>query len=112
MSPMKKPGSFAFAAGRAASDTAMCERAAFANTIPSPISPASATIFLRSVASTIGGSSPTRGAARSPATNARVSASGGPAFTPMRSSAGPWETPMPNAKRPPDSSCTSAAVCA
>ena len=38
----------------------MCERAALANTMPSPISPASAIILLRSVASTIGGSSPTR----------------------------------------------------
>ena len=62
MSPMKNAGSFRFASGRWRSDSVMCERAALAHTAPSAISPASATIRLRSVASVIGGSAPTCGA--------------------------------------------------
>ena len=112
MSPTKNRGSSARPERSAESESFTCERAAFANTIPSPTSAASAIMRLRRVASTIVGSSPMRWAPRSPPTNARMSPSGGPAFTPMRSSAGPCETPMPKAKRPPECSWMNAAVCA
>ena len=73
MLPMKNAGSLRFAAGSAASDAAMCERAALANTTPCEISPASATIFWRSAAMMIGGNSPTPSTARSLSTKrARV----------------------------------------
>ena len=62
MSPTKNAGSERLSAGRWRSDSAMCERAALAHTAPFAISPASATIFVRSVASVIGGSAPTCGA--------------------------------------------------
>ncbi len=113
MLPTKKSGLVRAAAGRASSDRGMCERAALAHTAPWAISADSAVIFFRSVARVSGGSSPDCFApARSSPTNRRISSSGLPAFTPRRSCVGPWLTPMPKRKRPPDSSCTRAAVWA
>jgi hypothetical protein len=43
---------------------------------------------------------------------ARVSASGLPGVTPSRTYDGPWAMPMPRRKRPPDTSCIIAALCA
>ena len=91
----------------------MCERAALAHTAPWAISPARATIFALSVASTMGGSAPACAApARSALTKRRMSSSGVPAFTLSRSSVGPWLTPIPKRNRPPESSWRRAAVWA
>ena len=59
-------------------------RQTLANTTPSASSPASATIFLRSAATMIGGSGPKLVSARNFSMKARVSASGLPGVTPMR----------------------------
>ena len=72
------------AAGSAASDWPMCDSDALANTTPSASSPDSATIFLRSAATMIGGSGPNAVSARNFSMKARVSASGLPGVTPMR----------------------------
>ena len=56
----------------------MCDREALANTTPSLISPASATIFLRSAAMMMGGSVPNPSCARNRSTKFRVSPSGLP----------------------------------
>ena len=82
MQPTKKSSEPRFSAGSCASDSSLCDRAPFAQTMPSAISPASATMRLRRVASTIGGSSPARGAPRSSSTKRRMSASGLPTRTP------------------------------
>lgn len=66
----------------------------------------------RSVAKTSGGSSPTRGTARSSSTKLRMSVSGLPPSTPKRASIGAWLTPMPKRKRPPEVSWMKLAVAA
>ena len=111
MLPMKKSPP-RVAADSTASDSAMCERAALANTMPSPISSANAIIFLRSVARVSGGNWPARGTAFSSATNRFMSAKGLPAVRPSRSSAGAWLTPMPKRNRPFDASWMKLAVLA
>ena len=58
MLPIRKFGSLRLGDGTAASDCGMCERLAFAKMTPSAISAASATIFLRRAARTIGGNAP------------------------------------------------------
>ncbi len=113
MLPMKKVGSCRLEAGRWPSDVGMCERAALAHTAPWAISPASATIFCRSVARTRGGSGPACFApVWSSPTKRRMSSSGLPAVTLSLARVSPWLTPIPKRKRPPESSWTSAAVWA
>jgi hypothetical protein len=81
----------------------MCERAAFAHTAPWAISPARATIFWRRVASTRGGSGPAcLAAVCSSPTKRRMSSRGLPAVSLSRARVGPWLTPMPKRKRPPE----------
>src|SRR4026207_150544 len=88
MLPTKKSGVVRAASGRASSDFGMYERAALAHTAPSAISPESAVIFFLSVASVIGGSSPTCFAPVSRScTKRRMSSSGFPGLTPSSSAA-------------------------
>ena len=113
MLPMKNAGSARRAAGRWRSDSGMCERAPLAHTAPWAISPASSTMRWRRVARTIGGSAPWFFAPASRSlTKRRMSSSGLPAWTRSRAWVGPWLTPMPKRKRPPDTSWMKAAVCA
>ena len=90
----------------------MCDSEALANTTPWLSSPASATIFLRSAAMMIGGSVPSPSCARNRSMKLRVSPSGLPGVTPMRTWEGPCATPMPMRNRPPEISCMNAALCA
>ena len=90
----------------------MCDSAPLAKTSPSPSSPASAIIFFLRPATTTGGLSPVRGAARYFSMKSRMSESGLPPDTPMRASDGVWLTPMPKRKRPPEISWMKAVVLA
>ena len=74
----------------------MWDREAFANTTPSAISAASATMRLRKAARMIGGNAPMPSTDFSLATKARMSASGLPGVTPIRAWLGGCATPMPN----------------
>jgi hypothetical protein len=84
MLPIRKFGSLRRGCGTAASDCGMCDRLAFANTTPSAISAASATIFLRSAARMIGGNAPILSNDLTFSTKARISESGLPGVTPRR----------------------------
>ena len=112
MLPMKKSGLARLAAGRAASDWPMCDSEALAKITPSASSPASATIFRRSAATMIGGSGPSPSWARNFSMKDRVSASGLPGVTPIRTCEGPWAMPMPRRNRPFEISCIMAALWA
>jgi hypothetical protein len=112
MLPMKKPASLRFAAGSAASDWPMCDSDALANTTPWASSPDSATMRLRSAATMMGGRGPNASSARNFSMKARVSASGLPGVTPIRTCDGPCAMPMPSRNRPPETSCIIAALCA
>ena len=109
---MKKSSPLRASALSTAKDSAMWDRAPLAKTMPLEISSANAIIFLRSVASTMRGSSPTRGTAWRSLTNFRTSPSGLPVRTPRRSIAGAWLTPMPKSNLPFDVSWMKLAACA